>query len=310
MNKIKIAYVQFKNLLARSKYLNNWYSLYLVYFKIKKFSKIKFKNSITVNVYANNLSNFFFAEGLYTSKDPKMIELLNSLENEINKEDNFVISFANRLWYINRNYMMDSLYDIFQDKSEPKTFKIFSNIKGKLFVNVGANCGGYACRGDNFEKIVAIEPSKVFSILRKNCELNKIKNIKLLNKAIWSKKGKLKLYETSTRLGISSGLSTLSPESMGTEGISYNKSYSVRVDTLDNILKNEKEVDLLLIDAENAEYEILVGGKNTLKSAKRVIIEVRKNTEYKVRQVLRHEGFKIKALDKFDYSKNIYGFRD
>jgi len=30
MNKIKMAYAQFKNLLARSKYLNNWYLFSLV----------------------------------------------------------------------------------------------------------------------------------------------------------------------------------------------------------------------------------------------------------------------------------------
>ena len=78
-------------------------------------------------------------------------------------------------------------------------------------------------------------------------------------------------------------------------------------DTLDNILKSINKIDLLLIDAENAEVEILNGAVQVLKKTKNIIIEVRDNTEEQIKKILIDNKFKLKTLDISEDSKNIYG---
>ncbi|MCL4386052.1 MAG: FkbM family methyltransferase [Cyanobacteria bacterium] len=73
--------------------------------------------------------------------------------------------------------------------------------------------------------------------------------------------------------------------------------------------KNQKVINLLLIDVENIEVEILKGGDKILDRTKAIIIEVRNNTEKLSKEILYKHVFKIKESDKNEYSKNIFGWR-
>ena len=307
-NNLKIINMQVKNLFCRMRYLKNWYSLYLVYFNIKKKAVISFKNSITVKISNKDIKNFFFVEQIYLlkNKDPKINKLLYQIKDVLNtNKKKFIIKY-DKFWNIQRDYMLDNLHDVFQKYSEPQTYSCFNKLNGELFVNIGANCGGYAIRCAKFSKVIAIEPNpKIISLLKENKRINKINNLKIINKAVWNKKQRMSLYEAKSYLGIIGGSSTLLPENMSNN--IYQKNYYVMADTLDNILRGINKIDLLLIDAENAEVEILNGALQVLKRTRNIIIEVRDNTEEQIKKILIDNKFRLKTLDISEDSKNIYG---
>ena len=55
----------------------------------------------------------------------------------------------------------------------------------------------------------------------------------------------------------------------------------VRLNTLDNLLKNKKIIDLLKIDVEGHELEVLKGSNKTLDRTKIVLIEIHNTNQYK-----------------------------
>lgn len=90
----------------------------------------------------------------------------------------------------------------------------FSNLlKGfktqAVFVDIGANQGLYtilAAKNSNFKEVVSFEPSsKTSSLLRKNLEINHVKNCRVIEAAISDKNKELTLHSTDGH----SGLSTL-----------------------------------------------------------------------------------------------------
>ncbi len=308
--KNQLAFGHLKYLLKRIRYIKNFYDFYLVYFGLRDKAFIKFRNGVGVWVYKNDLAPFYFLETVINFSNRRIInENINELK-DLGKKD-IIFRYDNLFWYLSRGYESDSTYDIFQNKTEPETYKIFRTIRGNYFVNIGSNVGGYALRAyKNFSKIIAVEPNpEVFAILRKNIKLNKLK-IKALNYAIWNKKDTLRLYVPKNKAGCG-WLSTLLSESMSQESINYNKFYKVKAKRLDSITKNINYMDLLLIDAENAEVEILEGGVDSLLKTKNIIIEVRPNTEEKVKQILINNSFVIKAeCDISSESKNIFATKE
>ena len=306
-----LLFVQLRNLLKRMKYVNNWYSFYFVYFKIIKKTLIKFKNGINCEISVDNTAPFYFIEQFITDKESKAIFLKNKKAIELLGKSDFIFEYGNHKYYIKKDYEIDSLHEIFQNLAEPQTYKIFSKLHGELFINVGSNAGGYAIPASkNFKRVICLEPNpKIFYELNKNMELNKIKNTKSLNVAAWSRKTKLKLFEPKDQNGYGGGISTLLPKYMEKEGINYNTYFYVNTITLNELLKNQKVIDLLLIDAENAEVEILRGSDKILDRTKAIIIEVRNNTEKQTKEILKKYKFKITDLDKSTNSKNIFGFK-
>ena len=277
----KLLFIQLKNVLKRTRYINNWYSIYLVHFKIIKKSFIKFKNGISCEIWSDNIAPFYFIEQLIIYKVSNSIFLKNKKALEHLGKSDFIFKYQDYKYYIKRGYELDSLHEMFQNFVEPETYKIFSKLHGELFVNIGANAGGYAIPASkNFKQVICLEPnSKIFYELNKNIRLNKIKNIKAFKAAAWSRKTKLKLFEPKNQTGYAGGISTLLPKYMEKEGINYNTYFYVNTITLNSLLKKRKIIDLLLIDAENAEVEILKGSDKILDITKAIIIEVRNNTE-------------------------------
>ena len=152
----------------------------------------------------------------------------------------------------------------------------FSNLIDSLLKNkkiialdVGAQGGFnsdnfFSDRYNKFFEEILIEPI--------NTEAEKLKNEKyIINKGLWSKKEKKKLYILDNRLGSSS---MYKPEEKNFdlhdikekdfENFKVTREIEIECDTLDNQLSemNIKNLDYLKIDTQGAELEILKGMKS------------------------------------------------
>jgi FkbM family methyltransferase len=150
---------------------------------------------------------------------------------------------------------------------ELETFKfIMKQIKNcKVFVDVGANIGGYAIRAAKYCKVYAIEPlPRNYKILKINEKLNDVKIISF-NIAAGNRNGKVKLYYEQGDY--------IRPS------IKYLRSNFMEIEMkpLDEII-NEESIDLIKIDVEGAEDLVLEGARNLLKRTKMVIIEKNKES--------------------------------
>jgi FkbM family methyltransferase len=167
---------------------------------------------------------------------------------------------------------------------EFETFKfIMKQIKKcKVFIDVGANIGGYSIRAAKYCKVYAIEPlPRNYKILKINEKLNNVK-INSFNIAAGNKNGKVKLYYTPVNWGLST--------------IKYVRNYFVKVEMkpLDEIV-NEESIDLMKIDVEGAEDLVLEGARNCLRRTKMVIIE-RSDSFPKAYRILKEESFKLRKF--------------
>jgi len=115
----------------------------------------------------------------------------------------------------------------------------------KIFVDVGAHVGRYAVRlSKHYHHIIALEPDPFnFEGLRRNLELNNVKNVRALNLAASSKKGNSVLYSA----GAGSRLDVVRL---------HKRIYNVQTDLLDNLVDHG---DVVKIDVEGHEVKVLKG---------------------------------------------------
>ncbi|MHA1790848.1 MAG: FkbM family methyltransferase [Candidatus Helarchaeota archaeon] len=149
---------------------------------------------------------------------------------------------------------------------EPYSTKIFKKLikKNDIIFDIGANIGYYvlleglqAKKG----KIIAIEPVREnFNLLKKNVELNKLKNILLLRAAVGSKNTVEKLYVYSER-NVSGLMQMQNKKLLKTEIV---KSY-----TLKNLVEKYGVLPTILrMDVEGYEYDIFQGCTSILNEMK------------------------------------------
>ena len=125
----------------------------------------------------------------------------NQILSYLIQEKSIVIEFYDdSKFYVNHLlvYLHAGLYN------ELKTFNfIMKQIRNcKVFVDVGANIGGYAIRTAKYCKVYAIEPlPRNYKILKINEKLNNVK-INSFNIAAGNKNDKVKLYYTQGNWGI------------------------------------------------------------------------------------------------------------
>ena len=140
----------------------------------------------------------------------------------------------------------------------------FSQLKPRMIVvDVGAHIGTFTLLASKMVggegKVIAIEPEMHnFKQLRRNLELNKIKNAIPVNIALSDSNGKKDFFVTK-----GSGCHSFFPMS-GEEIIDK---IQINVKTLDTLLQelNITKLDLIKIDAEGPELKILKGAEKTLK---------------------------------------------
>jgi len=168
------------------------------------------------------------------------------------QEKPIIIEFYdNSKFYI--NHLLDYLHACLCN--EPKTFNFIRNElkNATVFVDIGANIGGYTIRAAKYCKVYAIEPlPRNYKILKINEKLNNVK-INSFNMAAGNKNGKIKLY--------------YEPGAYGTPSVKRKQNYFIEVEMkpLDEII-NEESIDLLKIDVEGAEDLVLEGARNCKKN--------------------------------------------
>lgn len=152
---------------------------------------------------------------------------------------------------------------------EPNEFAFFNTYlkPGMTFFDLGANMGLYtvlaAKRVGEKGLVVALEPStREFARLSKNVELNKFKNVHLLNIAASNSMGTATLHISDEN---EPGHNTLGVFIY--PGVQEVKLENVRLDTIDNIVRDLqiKHVDAIKMDIEGHEFFALQGMTATLK---------------------------------------------
>jgi FkbM family methyltransferase len=175
--------------------------------------------------------------------------------------------------------------------------KIYNN---ETFVDIGANVGYYTLKvakeyQNNSIKIIAIEAHpENYKALCKNIELNNFSNIKAINKAVSAQKGVVTMYERKSLNRVQPEWYTIQPIISGNQ---LDKKYSIQIesDTLDNILDKDK-ADFIKIDIEGAEVEALKGAQKTLKSLRKIIVEIHENNFDKIKKILEENGFETETI--------------
>ena len=130
---------------------------------------------------------------------------------------------------------------------------------GDVVVDAGAFTGDYtifaAKKVGKLGRIIAFEPDKNnLKILAKNIKHEKLNNVVIIPKALWSENTNLKLEKLN---GLHSSISQIG-------------SLNINVARLDDELKkmNIKKVDFIKMDIEGAEIEAIKGAIHTLKRLK------------------------------------------
>ncbi len=170
---------------------------------------------------------------------------------------------------------------------EPRVYRFMTAVVGDLFIDIGANVGGYSILNyRRFKKVIAVEPGATqFRMLKDNIKLNQITTIETLNNAICTKEGLIKLYKSANLVNYSI--------------VHHNQEYEiVNSTTLDNLLLNFEYVDLLKIDVEGAELEVIRSGLDQIRKVYLIIIEVRKLYFNIINQLLEKAGFRHIILEE------------
>lgn len=138
-----------------------------------------------------------------------------------------------------------------------------SKVDNPLIIDAGANIGMgvlYWKKKYPKSKIIAFEPSKeAYKSLLKNVEVNKLDNVKCINKALSDKEG-IQVFTTNEI--ISGSLNT-------DKDLAYN--YEVETTTLGSYLQNP--VDFLKIDIEGAEKFIFEDFKRNILNLDYIFLE-------------------------------------
>ncbi|WP_218124167.1 FkbM family methyltransferase [Chitinophaga filiformis] len=155
---------------------------------------------------------------------------------------------------------------------------------GDLFVDVGANVGGYTVLASAHveAETIAIEPApSTYAKLQANIRINDMcDRVHALNIALGS---------TAGVVNFTTSLDTTNHVVVGNEAAD---TVEISIDTLDNVLEHQSPI-LLKIDVEGFETEVLKGAKETLQneSLKGIIIELNGLSErYGVENRKNHEA--------------------
>jgi FkbM family methyltransferase len=175
---------------------------------------------------------------------------------------------------------------------EPYVKKVFVPKNDEIVIDVGAHIGTYAIpmavQIGKSGKVLIIEPNpNNIIILKKNIEINRLQNVILIEKAV-SNKNEISNLTLSDDPMLSMINNNTNDENIEIECV-----------TLDSICEkfNIEKIDWLKIDAESSEIRVLEGAKIILeKIHPKIIVEVRKENEIKLKEILNKNGYNIKFL--------------
>ena len=200
---------------------------------------------------------------------------------------------------------------IVMTKHEEQIMGLFRPSEGDTVVDIGAHMGRYTIPCSKSAgmsgKVVAIEAHPYnFRILQHNLRLNKLKNVSLLNCAVYSNRARLKLYLPDEDLGYTMHHSLMTNYLASKYSNEIEQKYiEVEADTLDNLLKARgiNEVNWIKIDVEGAELEVLKGAREILSTNTRISILVEihgKDTYGPTMELLKTNNFNIEFEKTYD----------
>lgn len=183
----------------------------------------------------------------------------------------------------------DDLYNVMPGREGDVNELILSCLKeDDVFLDVGANIGYYSVLagkiiGDS-GRVISVEPvPSTAEVLNYNIELNNLRNVKVIQKAIWSDNQVITMHVPKSFFGMASICNLHDADAFAVEGI-----------TLDTVCEAQ-EVNLLKIDAEGSEYQILKGARKTLEKTRNVVLEASSEKD-KIIGLLSEEQFTIRKL--------------
>lgn len=202
----------------------------------------------------------------------------------------------------------NNIYDLALDGLNPES---------SVVIDIGGHIGTFSLLVSRFSKKVYVyEPEwENLSILRKNVQINKVKNIKSFHLGITSKSQKRALYVSSTN----SSCSSLFEGVLKNESKNISESQLVTCVSLKNeILKNKiKEIDLIKIDCEGAEFEILMSlPANVYSITKRIIFEYHDWSQNDLNhkdliKILGQKGYEVVKVDqKNETTGTLFAWRN
>ena len=173
--------------------------------------------------------------------------------------------------------------------------------KGFCFYDIGAHKGFFTIIASTIVgedgKIVAFEPDpRNYIFLKRNVEINNLKNVFIVRKALFSYVGKINFFLSNF---FSNWTESRVLNSTEMSFKKENNLIEVECTTLDEFISENKNFypDLIKIDVEGAEIEILEGASETLKNIKPIwFIEVHAYQEI---------DSVISLFKKFDYKIEI-----
>jgi len=173
------------------------------------------------------------------------------------------------------------------------------NLVQGVAMDIGANCGMFtiplARKLGNNGRVISIEAErKNVELLKRNVKLNKLENVHIIDKGCYSKKGEMTFYLDRFGTG---GHSLLE--------IKNAKKETIKIDTIDNILRDLKikHVDLIKVDVEGVEIEVFKGAKNTLKRShpKMVFEAMTPKKIEEIKKFLSKYKYKIRKITDVNY---------
>ncbi len=187
---------------------------------------------------------------------------------------------------------------------------------GDVVVDVGANIGYYtvllADKIGKSGKVYAFEPDKTnFEILKKNIEVNDLKNVVAINAAVGKTEGKLKLHRSEENFGDHKLYETHPPcghPPLKKGGQKNLDEELVKIIKLDKYFKEgpsfakasegRRKIDLLKIDTQGWEPEVIEGAKELIRKNKPVMF-----LEYSPAS---YQQAKLNGKKMMDFLRKIY----
>lgn len=161
---------------------------------------------------------------------------------------------------------------------------------GDTFYDIGAHCGFYSLLAGMLVGesglVIAFEPlPRNILYFRRNIELNKIKNIKLIETAIGDASGEAKFSEA---------------ESTSEGKLSESGSLTVKIERIDDLISSGECLppNFMKIDVEGKLKEVILGALETIKKHKpKLIFEGEYKIDKEIFEILEKIGYKISPID-------------
>ena len=187
-------------------------------------------------------------------------------------------SFAIRDHEEDPSYQHDLDFKVINETWTENVYRIYSDqFNGNgVFVDIGANIGSVSLFVDSFNRnrndnnklrVIAVEPEPDnLVLLNQNIQNNPVQNITIVPNAIWHEE---KMVSISSRGGNSSIVNLENEIKTDVAAITMEQLFS---------LHNIKEVDVMKIDIEGAEFDLIINTPaETLAKIKRLVLEFDKS---------------------------------